>query len=111
MMVVVIPRGVSLNQAVRYGVKHFLRIPFATKESTPQLLASIEQIAEVPISANLPRVAWNSPDQYFFSTGRLDLQTPARVKAAVALLKRFRAAYPAIAKDISSGERPICTEI
>ena len=80
--------GVSMSKG-KYGLTHFLRIPLATAKSTPQLLASIDRIATDPITSAFPPAAWSSPDQIYLSIGCLSLKTPARVAAAVELLRRL----------------------
>ena len=77
----------------QHGITHFLRIPFATQKSTPQLLASINHVARDPIASALPRIASKTPDQLQYSVGMLSLTTPARMKAAVQLLKTLHEQY------------------
>ncbi|KAI4188324.1 MAG: hypothetical protein LQ346_005336 [Caloplaca aetnensis] len=87
-MVVRLPRGAPyLTQEL--GITHFLRIPFATTESIPQLLSSLGNVAQDPIASALPRTAWSAPDQVHFTIGGLSLKTPARIEAATQLLTEF----------------------
>lgn len=87
-----IPNSASINIA-KFGITHFLRIPFATTQSTPQLLESVQQVSEDPITAVLPRAAWSVPDEIHCSMGPLSLKTPARVKAASDLLLELHRQY------------------
>ncbi|KAL8628203.1 hypothetical protein Q9189_006095 [Teloschistes chrysophthalmus] len=65
---------------------HFLRIPLTTAISTPQLQKSLQQVAEDPLTANLPPVAWSSPDQVHLSFESSVLDTPARLRKAEQIL-------------------------
>lgn len=80
-------------QAFKYGITHFLRIPYATRESTPQLLKSLQQVAEDPIASELPREAWLRPDQLLLGVGLLRLETEERLKGACRLLHEFANRY------------------
>lgn len=90
-------------QAINYGITHFLRIPYATRESTPQLLRSLQQVAEDPIASELPREAWLRPDQLFLDAGLLRLETKERVKEACRLLHEFAIRYRSNAISNPSG--------
>lgn len=71
----------------RHRITHFLRIPFATANSTPQLVNSINRIAADPVARDIPREAWLQPDEIHFSLGGLKLTTPGHVKAAMKQLE------------------------
>ncbi|KAL8992262.1 MAG: hypothetical protein Q9169_007236 [Polycauliona sp. 2 TL-2023] len=75
---------------VEYGVTHFVRIPYATAESTPQIANATERLARDPIAAALPREAWCTPGQYHLSIMPLSLKTPARVDKALQLLNSLK---------------------
>ncbi|KAL8683900.1 MAG: hypothetical protein Q9186_000111 [Xanthomendoza sp. 1 TL-2023] len=94
-MVVVLPQG-SLANILHHGITHFLRIPFATAKSTVQLQDSIERVATDPIAAELPRAAWNAPDEVHFQVSPLSLKTPSRVRAATQLLRDIQLMYTPI---------------
>lgn len=87
-MVVVIPKGMPVNIR-RYGITHFLRIPFATSRSIPQLLHSLGQVAQDPIAVALPRAAWSTPDELHYSVGPLSLGKPGRLDRAIRLLREL----------------------
>lgn len=93
-MVVVLPQAGLIN-IKKYGITHFLRIPFATAKSTPQLLHSLQRVAEDPIAAALPRLAWLTPDELFFSIGSLSLKTTSRRRTAIRLLNDVSRTYSA----------------
>ena len=102
-MVVVLPKTMSFS-AENKGLTHFLRIPFATTKSTPQLLKSLDQIARDPLAAELPRAAWSAPDQVHYTFAQLSLKTPARIAAASQLLRSFPEEYSKINSFISSSK-------
>lgn len=92
-------RGVSTSVR-KHGLTHFLRIPFATSISTPQLQQSILQVARDPIAAALPQAAWSYPSQVHFAITSLSLKSPDRVNAAVQLLQELD--MPQIADHIAT---------
>ena len=100
-MVVVLPRAASIKIR-EYGITHILRIPFATAKSTPQLLRSIERVAQDPIASALPRLAWNSPDEVHLVTKSLSLKTPSCIKAATRLLNEVTRTYSANSFEFSA---------
>ena len=102
-MVVVLPRGSGVNLK-KYGITHFLRIPFATVKSTPQLLRSVERVAQDPIASALPRLAWNTPDEVQLLTGFLSLKTPSCIDTATRLLNDVTRAYSANGLEFSASE-------
>ncbi|CAL8579788.1 hypothetical protein XPA_005519 [Xanthoria parietina] len=104
-MVVVLPRA-SLIRLREHGITHFLRIPFTTAKSTPQLLRSIERVAQDPIASALPRLAWNSPDEVHFATGLLSLKTPSCKKTATRLLNDVTRTYSANSFGLSARPTP-----
>ncbi|KAI4194062.1 MAG: hypothetical protein LQ350_007992 [Teloschistes chrysophthalmus] len=69
------------------GFTHFLRIPLATAQSTPQLLKYLEQVATDPITKDLPREAWRVLDEIHFNIAPVSLPKPSHVEAAVQLLQ------------------------
>lgn len=87
-MVVVLPAGMSVN-IPKYGITHFLRIPFATSRSNPQLLHSLGNVAQDPIAVALPRAAWKFPDELHYFVGVLSLRKPGRLDRAIRLLREL----------------------
>jgi len=87
-MIIKAQRGISASVR-KHGLTHFLRIPFATLISIPQLQQSILQVPQDPIAAALPPVAWSYPTQVHFAIISLSLKTPDRVNAAVQLLQKL----------------------
>jgi len=85
-MVVILPKG-SMRNKWNYGITHFLRIPIATPESTPQLLQSLGHVAQDPIAAALPRAAWRTPDELHYHVAPLSLLEPGRLDRAIRLLR------------------------
>ncbi len=67
----------------KHRITHFLRIPYATAESTPQIVNAVERLAQDPITAALPRQAWLQPGRFHLGFSSLSLGTPDRVKAAI----------------------------
>ncbi|KAI4226284.1 MAG: hypothetical protein L6R36_003275, partial [Xanthoria steineri] len=100
-MVVILPRGRVMNLK-KYGITHFLRIPFATAKSTPQLLRSVERVAQDPIASALPRLAWRNPDELHFAAGLLSLKTPSCVRTATRLLTDITRTYSANSLEFSA---------
>lgn len=72
-----------------YGITHFLRIPFATPESTPQFLQSLRHVSQDPIAAALPQAAWKTPNELYQSMGPLSLLKPGRLDGAIRLLREL----------------------
>ncbi|KAI4275103.1 MAG: hypothetical protein L6R38_005957 [Xanthoria sp. 2 TBL-2021] len=91
-MVVRIPAGTSLNLE-KYGITHFLRIPLATRQSRPQLRETLNQVAQDPIAAALPRDCWKHPEQLHHQMGLLRLDSPKRVREACELLNGISVGY------------------
>lgn len=85
-MVVTLPKGSVLNKK-KYGITHFLRLPFATPESTPQLLQSLRHVSQDPITAALPQAPWKTPNELHQSFGSLSLRKPGRLDRAIQLLR------------------------
>lgn len=81
------------RKARLYGITHFLRIPFTTRRSTPQLVSSIKHVARDPIASALPYIAWKTPEELHYPVGLLSLTTPSHIKAAIQLLKALNADY------------------
>ncbi|KAI4271096.1 MAG: hypothetical protein LQ337_006255 [Flavoplaca oasis] len=74
---------------------HFLRIPYATAESTPQIVSAVERLAKDPIAAALPRQAWLAPGQFHHNLGSLSLRTPGHVETALRILNDLKSSYSA----------------
>ena len=72
---------------------HFLRIPYATAESTPQIASAVERLAQDPIAAALPRQAWVAPGQFHYNLGSLSLRTPGHVETALRILYDLKLSY------------------
>ena len=66
---------------------HFLRIPFATAMSTPQLIDLRTRLMQDPIAAAIPRPAWSEPDEIQWTIECLSLETPSRLHRAIQLLQ------------------------
>ena len=73
----------------RNAFTHFLRIPLATSKSTPELMKSLEQVAQDPIAAALPRQVWSAPDSLHIVIGELNLKGPGRLDLAAELLEKL----------------------
>lgn len=110
-MVVILPKGSVRNKKL-YGITHFLRIPFATPKSTPQLLQSLGQVSQDPIAAALPRAAWNTLDELPYLVGALSLLKPGRLDRAIQLLRELNMDSIARAIATTSGtdvvKQPTC---
>lgn len=87
-MVVTLPER-TLGSLKKHRITHFLRIPFATAKSTPQLRQSIDHVARDPITAALPRAAWPAPDELHYALGPLSLLKPERKERAERLLPKL----------------------
>lgn len=77
----------------KFGCTHFLRIPYATAISRPQLHASLDQIARDAMAAALPRETWLHPEQLHYTMGHLRLDTPKRIEEACQLLHDISQEY------------------
>lgn len=77
----------------KYGGTHFLRIPYATTKSRPQLLASLDRLTRDPIAAAIPKEAWTHPKQPNYTLGLLRLDSPRRIKEACPLAHDITADY------------------
>lgn len=93
-MVVLVPWNTLINRHA-YGITHFLRIPYATRQSRPQLLESLNRIAQDPIATALPKETWCHPERLHFAIGLLRLKSPERVREACQLLQDISVKYRA----------------
>ncbi|KAL8644726.1 MAG: hypothetical protein Q9226_007619 [Calogaya cf. arnoldii] len=91
-MVVRVPRGTQINKD-SYGITHFLRIPYATRQSRPQLFESLTRIAQDPLAVQLPTEAWHHPEQLQLEVGLLRLDSPKREAEACQLLQEIGDQY------------------
>ncbi len=85
-MVIRLPKGAEVSPT-KYKLTHFLRIPLATKVSTPQLIQSLKHVSQDPTAAALPPQVWSNLDQISCHVTSLSLPTPARVESAIRLLE------------------------
>lgn len=83
-------QGINLG---KYGATHFLRIPFATKRSRPQLFQSLKRVAHDPTALTLPQECWKHPEQLNFVIGILRLDSARRVQEACQLLRDISVQY------------------
>lgn len=90
----------------RKSVTHFLRTPLATSKSLPQLLKTLEQIAQDPTTRALPRAAWHSPHQLHVTIASLHLETPSKIEAAIQLLRSLNLSQIAKCVHASSVDNP-----
>ena len=86
-------RSHSAINIEKYRITHFLRIPFATKRSRPQLFQSLKRVAHDPTASILPQECWKLPEQLHFAIGILRLDSARRVQEACQLLRDISVQY------------------
>lgn len=91
-MVLRLPAGTPVN-IQKFRITHFMRIPYATRYSKPQLHQTLERIAHDPIATALPKQCWKHPEQLHFIITGLRLDSTKRVDKACQLLRDISARY------------------
>ena len=91
-MVFRLPAGTPVN-IEKFGITHFMRIPYVTRYSKTQLHQALERIAHDPIATALPKQCWRHPEQLHFLITKLRLDSAKRVKKACQLLRDVSARY------------------
>ena len=81
------PRKLANNLRYALGLTHYIRIPFLNQSSSSQIQETLWQVANDPISAEIPHLAYQPLQRLSLSIAALSLPTDETKRQAIELLQ------------------------
>ena len=83
------PRTVSNNWKRVFNLTHFIRIPFLNQTSAPQIQETLWRVANDPVAASVPPLAYGQSQELKVSVASLSLPTQKSRDHAISLLQKL----------------------